>query len=135
MEFSKSIDLVTLRNNLSNKIDTIYELIESKEKELNKLKGFHKDLLKERSRYSTEISKIKKDIDLKKEKEKEKKNSISSISLEEIEESSFAKIHYEEDLDEYLKDEYKDKHICELKDCSLFFKLAKELVSSTSRSD
>ena len=36
MEFSKSIDLVSLRNNLSTKIDTIYELIETKEKELDK---------------------------------------------------------------------------------------------------
>ena len=119
MEFSKSIDLVSLRNNLTNKIDTIYELIESKEKELDKLKLFHKNLLKERSSYSTEISKIKKDFDSKKEKELEKKNFIS-ISSEEIEENSLAKIHYEEDLARYLKEEHKDKYICELKDCSLF---------------
>lgn len=119
MEFSKSIDLVSLRNNLSTKIDTIYELIESKEKELDKLKSFHKNLLKERSSYSNEISKIKKSNELKKEKEKAMKNTIP-ISSEEIEENSFAKIHYEEDLTKYLKEEYKDKYICELKDCSLF---------------
>ena len=119
MEFSKSIDLVSFRNNLSIKIDTIYELIESKEKELNKLKSFHKILLKERSSYSNEISKIKKDIELEKEKKKERKNTIPILS-EEIEENSFAKIHYEEDLPTYLKDEYKNENICELKDCSLF---------------
>ena len=118
--FLANIDLNDAYNKANINVEKISKIISSKKEEIKELETFRDHLLKERNEVSKKLNKIKKNKDIQDEKEKEKKNLISPLS-EEMELSSIpAKIHDYEDLNSYLKDEYKDKEIDYDLNCSWF---------------
>jgi hypothetical protein len=120
MEFCVNVNLNDLYNKSNLKVEKINKIIRSKNEEIKELEKFRDDIIKERNDISKEIQRIKKDINCKNEKAKEKKNLTSPLH-DEMEDNSPAKIHEYGEVQDYLKDEYKDEDIdYDLKNCDWF---------------